>query len=323
MYSEVAFCFFLVSFFIICNCQLSSNGQCFRNISTSEGISVQTVFCCRNFEPIGKNNTCKVCESGFTSDGSKCEPCRNRKYGEKMWRDMFLCHHKYGCVSDREVKHVSAITSREQMLIVIIILLGLLLLLVLLRKYCNTSINPPKSIDRKLNETGHAQPKNEEGIESVYNEIDELAMNTITSNTSFHHSYLELPNILSSKLTTKDNTFNTPSKCELGFTSDGTKCEPCPSDKFGEKNGETCFCHDSERCHNKYGCVSKLVHGTDRNNVIIFMISIAVIGIIVIIIWTVWRCRFKLLHFTKLKRRKKLGEGRHYGLQIETEVDME
>lgn len=94
------------------------------------------------------------------------------------------------------------------MFIVIIIFLGLLLLLVLLHKCCNTSINQPKSIDRKLNEIGHAQPKNEEGIESVYNEIDELAMNTITSNTSFHHSYLELPNILSCKLTTKENTFN-------------------------------------------------------------------------------------------------------------------
>lgn len=56
------------------------------------------------------------------------------------------------------------------------------------------------------------------------------------------------------------------------------------------------------------------------------MISIAGIGIIVLIIWTVWRCRFKLLHFKKLKRRRKLIAGRSnlsHGLQIETEVEKE
>ncbi|CAG2253812.1 unnamed protein product [Mytilus edulis] len=105
----------------------------------------------------------------------------------------------------------NTITSREQMLIVIIILLSLLLFLGLLHKCWNTSINPLKGNDRNTNEIGHGQRKDEEGIESVYNEIDELAMNTITSRTSFHHSYLELPNILtcSSKVTTKGNTRST------------------------------------------------------------------------------------------------------------------
>lgn len=56
------------------------------------------------------------------------------------------------------------------------------------------------------------------------------------------------------------------------------------------------------------------------------MISITVIGIIVIIIWTVWRCRFKHLHVKKLQHRRKLFEGRNNvsnGLQIETEVKKE
>lgn len=56
------------------------------------------------------------------------------------------------------------------------------------------------------------------------------------------------------------------------------------------------------------------------------MISIAVIGIMVIIIWTVWRCRFKLLLVKKIQRRRILIEGRNNvcnGLSIETKVDKE
>ncbi|CAG2243979.1 unnamed protein product [Mytilus edulis] len=119
-------------------------------------------------------------------------------------------------------------------------------------------------------------------------------------------------------------------ECELGYTSDGSKCEPCHSGTYGQKCGEQCNCHITEWCHHKLGCVphekGNIVSGTERNNVIIFMISIACIGIIVLIIWTVWRCRFKLLHFKKLKRRRKLIAGRSnlsHGLQIETKVEKE
>ncbi|CAG2243978.1 unnamed protein product [Mytilus edulis] len=155
-------------------------------------------------------------EFGFTSDGSICVPCLSGKYGEKCGEtctchDSERCHHKHGCVSDREGKRVSAITSREQIFIAIIILLGLLLLFGVWHKWWNSSINPLKGNARETNIKRHGQLKDEEGIESVYNEIDELAMNTITSRRSFHHSYLDLPNIPSSKLTTKRNTCSTPS----------------------------------------------------------------------------------------------------------------
>ncbi|CAG2243984.1 unnamed protein product [Mytilus edulis] len=137
-------------------------------------------------------------------------------------------------------------------------------------------------------------------------------------------------------------TKKTCKKCEYGFTSNDSKCKPCSEGKYGGKCGNTCNCHISERCDHKKGCVpakngnqeygstttiNNLVkEGTESNSVIIFMISIAVIGIIVIIIWTVWRCRFKLLYFKKIQRRRKLTEGRNNvsnGLQTEAEVKME
>ncbi|XP_052077401.1 cell death abnormality protein 1-like [Mytilus californianus] len=112
--SKVVICLILVSFFRICNCQLSSDGQCIRNKSTSSNgvsIAVKTIFCCRNFEPIGTNNTCKGCELGFTSDGLKCEPCPRGKYGAKCGgscscNDSERCHHKTGCVPNKKGKLV-------------------------------------------------------------------------------------------------------------------------------------------------------------------------------------------------------------------------
>ncbi|CAG2253815.1 unnamed protein product [Mytilus edulis] len=136
------------------------------------------------------------CDTGFTSDGSKCEPCPSDKYGEKCGKicicDDSECYNITG--TDVNCYHH---TSR------FVTFIGFLL-----HKCWNAFINPLKGNDRNTNEIGHGQRKDEEGIESVYNEIDELAMNTITPRTSFHHSYLELPNIPSSKL--NENTCSTP-----------------------------------------------------------------------------------------------------------------
>lgn len=142
------------------------------------------------------------------------------------------------------------------MLVVIIVLLGLLLLWVVLHKWWNSSINPLKGNVRETNIIRHGQPNNEEGIESVYNEIDESAMNTITSRRSFHHSYLELPNIPSSKQTTKGNTCNTPSS--IRSTQLSSKSQAVQLKTRNESNKHTNDQHSPEgsECSDVHICAT-------------------------------------------------------------------
>ncbi|CAC5419892.1 unnamed protein product [Mytilus coruscus] len=77
-------------------------------------------------------------------------------------------------------------------------------------------MNPLNCNDSKTNEIRNDHLQDDENIESVYNEIDELAMNT--SRRSYHHSYLEITNSLSSTLHTKGSS--TPSSiCSTHLSS--------------------------------------------------------------------------------------------------------
>ncbi|CAC5366227.1 unnamed protein product [Mytilus coruscus] len=66
-------------------------------------------------------------------------------------------------------------------------------------------INPLNDNEIETNETRRENQEIEERTESVYNEIDESAMKTLSFRHSFHHSYFEMTNSISSTLHKKPN----------------------------------------------------------------------------------------------------------------------
>ncbi|CAC5390437.1 unnamed protein product [Mytilus coruscus] len=110
-----------------------------------------------------------------------------------------------------------SITLRERLLIFIIILLSLFILFGLLHKYRkrrkNVLLNQQKDTELNTNENRRENQQEEERIEGVYNEIDESAMNTLTSRNLFRHSYFEITDSLGSTSHTKGSS--TPSSTSL------------------------------------------------------------------------------------------------------------
>ncbi|CAG2234546.1 unnamed protein product [Mytilus edulis] len=98
---------------------------------------------------------------------------------------------------------IISITIRELILIIIIIILSLIILFGLLQKYrkrqSRTLISP---INHNEIET-HEIREVEDRTESVYHEIDESAMKTLSPRQPFHHSYIEIRNSLHSTIHTQ------------------------------------------------------------------------------------------------------------------------
>lgn len=85
---------------------------------------------------------------------------------------------------------------RELVLISIIVLLSLFILFGLLHKYRKRRkkllLNQQKDNELNTKENRRGNQQDEERIEGVYNEIDETAMNTLTSRYLFRNSYFEI-----------------------------------------------------------------------------------------------------------------------------------
>ncbi|CAG2216681.1 unnamed protein product [Mytilus edulis] len=119
--------------------------------------------------------------------------------------------HKNDCGVD------NSITLRELVLISIIVLFSLFILFGLLHKYRKRRkkvlLNQQKDNELNTNENRRGNQQDEERIEGVYNEIDEAAMNTLTSRHLFRHSYFEIAESLGSTVHTKSSS--TPSSTSL------------------------------------------------------------------------------------------------------------
>lgn len=106
---------------------------------------------------------------------------------------------------------------RELVLISIIVLLSLFILFGLLHKYRKRRkkvlLNQQEDNELNTNENRRGNQQDEERIEGVYNEIDEAAMNTLTSRNLFRHSYFEIAESLGSTVHTKSSS--TPSSTSL------------------------------------------------------------------------------------------------------------
>ncbi|CAC5402470.1 unnamed protein product [Mytilus coruscus] len=189
--------------------------------------------CCYNFYK--KNEVCVECPTGYFSKGKQCEKCGNGQYGNKcsevcICNDKERCDHVWGCITveDKTEKtnpplggnpddQIAAITLRELVLFFIIVLLSLFILFGLLHKYRKRRkkvlLNQQKDNELNTNENRRGNQQDEERMEGVYNEIDESAMNTLTSRNLFRHSYFEITDSLGSTIHTKGSS--TPSSTSL------------------------------------------------------------------------------------------------------------
>ncbi|VDI62138.1 Hypothetical predicted protein [Mytilus galloprovincialis] len=98
---------------------------------------------------------------------------------------------------------IISITIQELILIIIIIILSLIILFGLLQKYRKRHRRVLISPIHHNEIEAHEIREVEDRTESVYHEIDESAMKTLSPRQSFHHSYLEIRNSLHSTIHTK------------------------------------------------------------------------------------------------------------------------
>ncbi|CAC5394963.1 unnamed protein product [Mytilus coruscus] len=102
---------------------------------------------------------------------------------------------------------IISIALWEFILIIIILLISLFILCEFLHKYRKRRrrvlTNPLNDTEIETHTIRRGHQEDEERIESVYNEIDESAMNTLIPRNILRHSYFEITNSLSSTMHTK------------------------------------------------------------------------------------------------------------------------
>ncbi|VDI56079.1 Hypothetical predicted protein [Mytilus galloprovincialis] len=107
------------------------------------------------------------------------------------------------CYTEYDLDNYNSITIQELILIIIIIILSLIILFGLLQKYRKRHRRVLISPIHHNEIEAHEIREVEDRTESVYHEIDESAMKTLSPRQSFHHSYLEIRNSLHSTIHTK------------------------------------------------------------------------------------------------------------------------